>query len=70
MLPKVVLNERDSPWFQIIYWLLIMENGCIPTSQSGQEIKYLFQREMPRKGSLLAKSSGLLGSSLAWRTVF
>ena len=47
-----------------------MGNGCIPTSQGGPEVKYLFQRGMSGKRSLLAKPSGLLGTSLAWRILF
>jgi hypothetical protein len=63
-------NERDSPCFQTVYWLFIMENGCMPTSQLGPEIKYLLQERMSGKGSLLAKPSGPLGTSLAWRILF
>ena len=37
-----------------------MENGCIQLTQGGPEIKYLLQEGMSRKGSLLAKLSGLL----------
>jgi hypothetical protein len=48
----------------------IVKNGCVPTSQGGPEIKYLLQGGMSRKWSLLAKPSGLLGTSLAWRTLF
>jgi len=36
-----------------------MENGSIPTPQDGSEIKYLLQGGMSRKGSLLAKPSGV-----------
>lgn len=60
MLSMVVFNERDSPWFQTVYCLFIMENGCVPTSQVGPEIKYLLQEGMSGKGSSLA-----LGTSLA-----
>ena len=35
-----------------------MENGCVPTSQGGPEIKYLLQGGTSGKGSLLAKPSG------------
>ena len=41
----------------------------MPTSQGGPEIKYLFQEGLSGKGSLLAKMSWPLGTSLAWRTV-
>jgi hypothetical protein len=47
-----------------------MINGCIATSQGGPEIKYLLQGGMFGKGSLLAKPSGSLVTSLAWRTLF
>jgi hypothetical protein len=54
----------------------MVENGCImyhnafTTFQGRPEIKYLLQRGISRKGSLLAKPSGPLGTSLAWRTLF
>jgi hypothetical protein len=51
MLPMVVLYKRDSPWFQTVCWLLIVENGYIPTSQGGPEVKYLLQEGMPGKGA-------------------
>ena len=38
-----------------IYLLLIMENGYIPTSQGGLEIKYLLQGGMSGKESLLVQ---------------
>jgi hypothetical protein len=41
-----------------------------PTSQGRPEIEYLLQGGMSGKGSLLAKPSGPLGTSLAWRTQF
>jgi hypothetical protein len=68
----VVLNERDSPWCQTVYWFFIMGSGCLPYHLPGvdQEIKYLLQGGMSRKGSLLAKPSGPLGTSLAWTTLF
>jgi hypothetical protein len=44
-----------------------MENGCIPTSQSGPEIKYILQGV--GGGRLLTKPSGSLATSLAWRTL-
>jgi hypothetical protein len=49
-----------------------MENEGIPPLQGRTEIKYLLQEGMSRKGSLLAKLSGLtyLDTSLAWRTLF
>jgi hypothetical protein len=46
---------------------LFMKNGCVPTSQGGPEIKYLLQGGMFWEGRLLAKPSGPLGTSLAWR---
>lgn len=70
MLSMVVFNERDSPWFQTVHWLYIMENGCITTSQVGPEIKYLLQEGMSGKGSSLAKPLRPLGTSLAWRLSF
>ena len=54
----------DCSWWKI---------GCIlncTPSQGGHEIKYLLQGEMSGKGSLLAKPSRPLGTSLAWRTLF
>lgn len=50
---------HGSPWFQIVYWLFIVENECVPTSQGGLEVKYFLQGVMFGKGSLLAKLSGL-----------
>ena len=47
-----------------------MENGCISIPEGGPEIKYLLQGGMSEKGSLLAKHSGPLGTSLVWRTLF
>ena len=47
-----------------------MENGFISTPQGGPEIKYLLQEGMSGKGSLLAKPSGPLDTSLAWRTLY
>ena len=44
-----------------------MENGCIPPSQGGPEIKYLLKDGMSGKGSLLTKPSGSLDISLAGR---
>jgi hypothetical protein len=58
----------------VLNCLLIVHCGkqmhAIPTSQGGLEIKYLLQGGMSEKGSLLAKPSGPLGTSLAWRTLF
>jgi hypothetical protein len=42
----------------------------VSTSPGGPEVKYLLQGGMSGKGSLLAKSSRPLGTSLAWRTQF
>ena len=70
MIPMLVLDGRDSPWFQTVYWLLILEYGYIPPSLGGPEIKYLLQKEMSRKGRELAKPSGSPGISPAWRTLF
>jgi hypothetical protein len=47
-----------------------MHNYTVPISQGGPEVKYLLQGGMSRKESLLAKTSGTLGSSVAWRTLF
>jgi hypothetical protein len=30
MFPMVVVEERDSSWFQTVYWMFILENGCVP----------------------------------------
>lgn len=52
---------------------IMVENGCVklyPTSHVGPEINYLLQGGVSGKGSLLAKPSGLLGTLLAWRTLF
>ena len=55
-----------SQWKRVLgSKLFIVENGCIPTSQSGPEIKYLLQGRMSGKGNLLARPSGALGTSLA-----
>jgi hypothetical protein len=48
------------------------KNGCVkphPMSQDGPEIKCLLHRGMSGKGSLLAKPSRPLGTSLAWRSL-
>ena len=29
MVPMADLDERDRPWFQTVYWLFVMENGCV-----------------------------------------
>jgi hypothetical protein len=53
-------------------FIVMAENGCVkpyPTSQCGSEIKYLLQRGMFGKRSLLAKPSRHLCTSLAWRTL-
>ena len=45
------------------------ENGCVkpsPTSLGGPDTKYILQGELSGKGSLLAKPSEPLGTSLAW----
>lgn len=47
-----------------------MENGYIPTSQGGPKIKCLLQGGISGKGSLLAKASWPLGTSLEWRILF
>lgn len=68
------LDERDSAWFQTVYWLFMKEKmdayDAILTSQGKPEIKNILQGGMSAKGSLLAKSSGTLGTSLVWRTLF
>ena len=69
MLPMAFLDGRDRSWFQTVYWLFFVENGCIPPSQGGP-FKYLLQEGMSGKRHLLAKPSGPLGTSLAWRTLF
>jgi hypothetical protein len=70
MFPMVVLDERDNPWFETLYWLFIGENGCVLASQGEPEIKYLLWEGMSGKGSLLTKPSGPVGTSLAWRALF
>jgi hypothetical protein len=35
MLPMAVVDERDSPYFEAVNWLFIVENGCGPTPQGG-----------------------------------
>jgi hypothetical protein len=42
-----------------------VENGCIPPSQGGPEIKYLLQEGKSGKGSSLAKPSGPRDTLLA-----
>ena len=44
--PMEVLHEKDSPWFQTVNWLFIVENGCILYHHGGPEIKYLLQGRM------------------------
>jgi hypothetical protein len=56
--PMAVLDKRQTLLVQTAYSLFIVENGYIPLTQGGPEIKYLLQEEMSRKGSLLAKPSG------------
>jgi len=54
-------------------FIVIVENRCIklyPTSQGGPENTFLWQGGMSGKGSLLAKLSQPLGTSLIWRTLF
>jgi hypothetical protein len=33
----MVVDERDGLWFQTVYWLFIVKNGCKPTSQGGSD---------------------------------
>jgi hypothetical protein len=66
----VILDERES---MALNCLLNVHHGKWMNtilSQGRFEIKCLLQRRMSRKGSLLAKPSGMLGTSLAWRTLF
>lgn len=65
MVPHSGFDGRDSPWFQTVYWLFIVKNGCISTSQGEPGIKYLLQAGMSEKRSLLAKPLGPIGTSLA-----
>jgi hypothetical protein len=65
----VGLDERDSLWFLIVYWLFMAKNGANCTSQCGPMNNYLLQGRMSGKGRLLAKPSGSLGTSLACRTL-
>lgn len=58
-------DPNSSSWWKrilihTVYWLFIMENGCIPPPQSGPEIKYVLQERMSGKGSLLAKLWGAI----------
>jgi hypothetical protein len=49
----------------LAFFYMQVESGCIkpyPTSQDGLETKYLLQGGMSGKRSLLAKSSGPLGT--------
>jgi hypothetical protein len=59
-----MVDERDSPRFQTVYQLFIVENGCVSA------IKYFLQGGMSGKRSLLAKPPGPLDTSLTWRTLF
>jgi hypothetical protein len=52
MIPTAV-DEKDRPWFQTIYCLFIVKNGCIPPPQGEPEIKYLLQEGMTKKRNLL-----------------
>ena len=61
-------DERDSPCLSKLF--IHGRKECIQLTQGGPEIKYLLQEGMSGKGSLLAKPSGPLGTSLAWRTLF
>lgn len=71
LLHELPQNPSGSPPWAVwcVGWFII-ENGCIPPPQGGPEIKYLLQGGMSRKGCLLAKPSGPLDTSLAWRTLF
>ena len=71
------LTHGGSRWKRlslVLNGLLIVHRGNrkyrVPTSQGGLMIKWLLPGGMSRKGSLLANSSGPLGTSLAWRTLF
>ena len=55
--------KGQSKLIYIIYWLFIVKNRCI-LPEGGLEIKYLLWERMSGKGSLLAKPSGLLDTSL------
>jgi hypothetical protein len=52
MLPMAILNERDSSWFQTVYWLFIMENGCIPFQPLRVDLRLntFCREECPRRG--------------------
>ena len=58
----------------VLNYLLTAHHGklihIVPTFQCGPEIKYLFQGGVSGKEGLLAKTSGTLGTSLAWRILF
>jgi hypothetical protein len=53
----MVLDERNSPCLSKLF-IYSEKNECIPLTQRGPEIKDLLQEGMPKKGNLLAKSSG------------
>ena len=58
-------------WSMFIHLLALHhEKWMHITFSSVPEIKYLLQRGISRKGSLLAKLSGLLGTLIGWRTLF
>jgi hypothetical protein len=55
----------------VLNCLLTVHHGkWIPTSQGRTMTKYLLQGGISWEAWLLAKLSGLLGSSFVWRTVF
>lgn len=70
MFPVAVINERDSHGPRVFIDCLWSKMDVYLTSQSGTEITYRVQERMSGKGSLLAKSSGPLGTLIAWRTLF
>jgi len=57
---------RSSKMFIGCSWWKMDAYCTVLNSQGGPEIKYLLQGAMSEKGSLLAKPSGPLGTSLAW----
>lgn len=58
----MVLSEGDSPWFQTVYWLFIVENGCIPILKVGLRLNTFSTEESPGRESywLTLGASGYL----------
>jgi hypothetical protein len=50
--------NRQSMLIHIVYWLFIVENGCISPPQGGPEIKYLLKEGMSRREAYWLNSKG------------